>query len=97
MRSTCSRVGLPASLACSLLLRGLDIGRDDSTEKETLLFLLAEVKFGLVRLADILPPLAETVPVDTGTLGRGKIPVLLLTASSNWPGGMAVSPNRACR
>ena len=51
---------------CSLLLRGLDIGNDDSTEKETLLFLLDDVKFGLDRLADILPPLADTVQVVTG-------------------------------
>ena len=66
MRRTCSRVGLPASLVCSLLLRGLDIGNEDPTEKETLLFLLDDVKFGLDRLADMLPPLADTVQVETG-------------------------------
>ena len=51
---------------CSLLLRGLDIGNDEPTEKETLLFLLDDVKFGLDRLADMLPPLADTVQVVTG-------------------------------
>ena len=60
------QVGLPASLVCSLLLRGLDTGNDDPTEKETLLFLLDDVKFGLDRLADMLPPLADTVQVETG-------------------------------
>ena len=66
MRSTCSRVGLPASLACSRPRKGLEKGREEATEKDTLLFLLAAVKLGLVRLADMLPPLAETVQVETG-------------------------------
>ena len=67
----CSRLGLPASLACPLLLRGLD--RREATEIDTLLFLLALVKVGLLRLADMLPPLADTLEVDT-ELGLQEIP-----------------------
>jgi hypothetical protein len=92
----CSRVGLPASLACSLLLRGLERGREEQTEKETLLFLLAVVKVGLLRLADMLPPLADTVEVETD-LGLEEASDKAGMTCSSWPGGRAVSPSRACR
>ena len=93
----CSRVGLPASLACSLLLRGLERGREEQTEKETLLFLLAVVKVGLLRLADMLPPLAETVEVETDLGLKEETSDMAGMTCSSWPGGRAVSPSRACR
>ena len=94
--SACSNVGLPASLACSLLLRGLDKGREEATEEDTLLFLLAVLKVGLLRLADMLPPLAETVEVETD-LGLEEASDKAGMTCSSWPGGRAVSPSRACR
>ena len=65
MRRTCSSVGLPASLVWALPPRGLVYGIEEGTEKDTLLFLLTMAKSGLLILADMLPPLAETVQVDT--------------------------------
>ena len=108
MRSTCSSVGLPASLVCALPPRGLENGREVGTEKDTLLFLLPMAKSTLLILADKLPPLAETVQVDTvGDVDWSTSGLLFMLGSSSssllasgddvGSSNGAVPPSSACR